>query len=233
MLQEIDIEQAQAGLHKYLAEVAEVQTVKYEEIVVGELLMDALSDAVATKGIDLVIMGSQGRGGIGKIMLGSNAEAAVRHLRCPVLIVGPNSLLGHSALKSIVLATNLPAESLRAVQYAMSITKALGISACLIHVLPKANRSEAAIEVAKTAASTQLQQLVPADPDIARNVHIEVAVGNAAEQIVANAIAREAGLIVMGVHEHGVLADHAPWATLSEVIQAAHCPVLAIRPHIT
>ncbi len=233
VLQEIDIEQAKASLHKYLAKVAELQTLKHEEIVVTELVTDAISDAVETKGIDLVIMASHGRGGLGKILLGSNAETALRHLRCPVLIVGPHSATSHRSLKSIVLATELPAESLRAVQYAMSITKALGVSAHIVHVLPKALRSADEIEAAKQAARTQLRQLVPADAEIARNVHIEVAVGNTAEQIVANSIAWEAGLIVMGVHEHGILADHAPWATLSEVIHAAHCPVLAVRPHIT
>ncbi len=233
VLQEIDVQQAEAALHNYLARVGELRTLKHEEIVLSELVTDAISDAVESKGIDLVIMGSHGRSGLGKIVLGSNAEAAVRHLRCPALIVGPHSLTSHRSLKSIVLATKLPAESLRAAQYAMSIIKALGGSAHIVHVLPKAGWSADAIEVAKQAARAQLGQLVPADAEIARNVHLEVAVGNTAEQIIANAIACKAGLIVMGVHEDGILADHAPWATLSEVIHAAHCPVLAVRPHIS
>ncbi len=35
---------------------------------------------------DLVIVGSHGRGGLGRVLLGSVAEAVVRHAPCPVLV---------------------------------------------------------------------------------------------------------------------------------------------------
>lgn len=40
------------------------------------------------------------------------------------------------------------------------------------------------------------------------------------------------GLIVMGARESLMLADHAPWATLSDVIRESRCPVLAVQPHL-
>jgi nucleotide-binding universal stress UspA family protein len=35
---------------------------------------------------DLIVIGSHGRGGLGRVLLGSVAEAVVRHAACPVLI---------------------------------------------------------------------------------------------------------------------------------------------------
>ena len=35
----------------------------------------------------MIIMGSQGRAGLGRLMLGSVAERTLRYVRCPVLIV--------------------------------------------------------------------------------------------------------------------------------------------------
>jgi nucleotide-binding universal stress UspA family protein len=115
----------------------------------------------------------------------------------------------------------------------MSIAQASGAAATLLHVLPKeASQQKDLIEREKEEARRLLRQLIPMDPLVRKQVRFEVAAGDRAEQIVRIATACKAGLIVMGVHEHSVLADHAPWTTLSEVIRAAHCPVLAVRPHL-
>jgi universal stress protein A len=39
--------------------------------------------------IDLIVISSHGRTGLGRIFFGSTAEAVVRHARCPVLVVKP------------------------------------------------------------------------------------------------------------------------------------------------
>jgi nucleotide-binding universal stress UspA family protein len=36
---------------------------------------------------DLIVIGSHGRGGVGRALLGSTAETVMRHSRCPVLVV--------------------------------------------------------------------------------------------------------------------------------------------------
>jgi len=36
---------------------------------------------------DLIVIGSHGRGGVGRVVLGSVAEAVMRHAPCPVLVV--------------------------------------------------------------------------------------------------------------------------------------------------
>ena len=78
----------------------------------------------------------------------------------------------------------------------------------------------------------ELRQLVPDDPDLSRKVHFEVTAGEPASEILAAARQAKASLIVMGARQHSVMADHAPWATLSAVIRESRCPVLAVQPHI-
>jgi len=39
--------------------------------------------------IDLIVMSSHGRTGLGRVLLGSIAESVMRHAECPVLIVKP------------------------------------------------------------------------------------------------------------------------------------------------
>ncbi len=41
----------------------------------------------ASKDFDLIVMGTLGRGGLSKLMMGSVAEKVVRHASCPVMVV--------------------------------------------------------------------------------------------------------------------------------------------------
>jgi len=44
------------------------------------------------RSVDLIVVSSHGRTGLGRILFGSTAEAVVRHAPCPVLVVKPPQL---------------------------------------------------------------------------------------------------------------------------------------------
>jgi nucleotide-binding universal stress UspA family protein len=50
---------------------------------------DVIDRAATTLGVDLIVMGTHGRLGIRRLLLGSVAEAVVRSAPCPVLTVRP------------------------------------------------------------------------------------------------------------------------------------------------
>ncbi len=53
---------------------------------------DAASEIVRVakeRQVDLIVISSHGRTGLGRILFGSTAEAVVRHASCPVLVVKP------------------------------------------------------------------------------------------------------------------------------------------------
>jgi nucleotide-binding universal stress UspA family protein len=140
-------------------------------------------------------------------------------------------LIRHGAPKAIVLATSLHVSSLRATQYAVSVAREFDAALTLLHVLPK-NIAEQDIFREEESALARLRELVPSESETSKQLRFEVTTGARAEEVVQVASRGNAGLIVMGVREHGMLADHAPWATLSEVIRTAHCPVLAVQSHL-
>ena len=135
-LQKIEIERGEKQLHQHLSRIPEVRTIRHEEIALCGHAAEAIAATIEAKGIDLVVMGSHGRSGFGKIALGSVAESVIRRTHCPALVVGPQCARRFDAFKSIVLATNLPAGSLRAAQYAMSLTKETGATLAVVHVVP-------------------------------------------------------------------------------------------------
>lgn len=59
-----------------------------ETIVHGEAASEIVRVA-KERGIDLIVISSHGRTGLGRILFGSTAEAVVRHASCPVLVVKP------------------------------------------------------------------------------------------------------------------------------------------------
>jgi len=92
-------EEVRAGLvregHKLLAQAqakAEARHVRSQVILVDEIM--ALGDvgkqvrqAVESSRAELVVAGTHGRSGIGRLLMGSVAESLVRHCTVPVLLV--------------------------------------------------------------------------------------------------------------------------------------------------
>ena len=97
-----------------------------------------MSSIIADKGIDLIVLGTHGRGMIGTLLLGSVAEQVLRHATCPVLTVGPDvapSLVDHEQMSHILFATDFSEGSLHALPYALSLAEENDAELTLLHVL--------------------------------------------------------------------------------------------------
>ena len=72
-----------------LAGAAELAGLEIEEVIVHG---DAAAEIVRVaneRQVDLIVISSHGRAGLGRLFFGSTAEAVVRHALCPVLVVKP------------------------------------------------------------------------------------------------------------------------------------------------
>jgi nucleotide-binding universal stress UspA family protein len=73
-----------------IAECEECAGLDIEEVIVhGEAASEIVRVAKDRK-VDLIVLSSHGRTGLGRILFGSTAEAVVRHASCPVLVVKPS-----------------------------------------------------------------------------------------------------------------------------------------------
>jgi nucleotide-binding universal stress UspA family protein len=72
-----------------LAECDECEGIDIEELVVHGEAASEIVRVAKDRDVDLIVISSHGRTGLGRILFGSTAEAVVRHATCPVLVVKP------------------------------------------------------------------------------------------------------------------------------------------------
>jgi len=201
-------------------------------VVRGEL-WPSLDEIVRDKKIDLMVVGTRGRGGLIKMLLGSTAEEIFRQSPCPVLTVGPSSVPPPAdglTLQRILYATDFTRQSLHAGDFALSLAQRYRSHLIMLHVIEEKNegnalRKSSALEDAKT----QLRTLVPADSDLESEPEFVVGFGTPASRILSVAAEKTPDLIVLGVTRSlpGRLARR--WTTASEVAAKSTCPVLTVR----
>ena len=70
--------------------------VEHKELIEQGEVPEVLSKLVRKYDIDLIVIGTGGRKGLEKLLLGSVAEEVFRNAECPVLTVGPHVIaVGH------------------------------------------------------------------------------------------------------------------------------------------
>ena len=217
-------------LHQMLAGVPHEVTVMEGD------LWPVIEETVGQENTDLIVMGTHGRTGVGRALLGSAAEEIFRRASCPVLTVGPfvsQNTERRLAMKEILYATDFSPESLAALPYAVSLAQEHQSNLTLLHVAGKPEVGDLVHEE-QYAESTlrRLRALVPAGADLWCEPKCRVEQGVEAEKIMEVAIALGADLIVLGVRspEGGIGATtHLFRSIAHRVVALAQCPVLIVR----
>lgn len=204
-------------------------------IVEGDV-QSSVQQAIEDNHIDLLVMGTRGRTGIGKFFLGSIAEELLRHVPCPVLTIGPHadpSLGAHGVFREVLYATDFSPESQRAAKYALSLAQEFEARLVLLHVVPNPEDGNlVSWSDVETSSKQLLRNLVPMEAEAWCKPEYFVVRGKPAEQILNLANLRESNLIVLGTQaERGLpgAATHLPFAIAHKVVSRALCPVLTVR----
>jgi nucleotide-binding universal stress UspA family protein len=195
-----------------------------------------LSFAQARK-TDVIVMGTHGRRGFDRLMLGTTTDRVMRRAPCPVLAVckPPHDSMaateerGHvHHLSQVLFCTDFSENSERALNYAISATAEYGAELTLLHVLeeiPSPARKEEAI----ATATEQLDKLIPPEGRKTLKVKTAVRIGKPYRQIVQLALEAQTDLVTMGVRGRGALDLAVFGSTTYRVMQLGPCPVLAVQ----
>jgi nucleotide-binding universal stress UspA family protein len=233
----VDIEAAKAQDAGHRKEVLDTFAGFRAQVLIEEGSIQACLDAAMAKNdTDLVVIGTRGRTGLGKLLMGSVAEEIFRTVSCPVLTVGPHcdSSRGPSGqIREILYATDFSPGSQGAAAYAVSLAEEFHSRLILLHVIPQPKAGDLVSAADVTASSEKLlRKLVPPAAEAWRKPECFVERGDPAEKILEFANGRETDLIVLGVRaEESVpgAATHLPIATAHRIVSHATCPVLTVR----
>ena len=86
----------------------------------------ALEKAISDCNADMIVLGTHGRTGAQKVLLGSAAEEIFRRARVPVLTIGPSvrkNIHNGAHFNRVLFATDFTPESLAAAPYAVSFAE--------------------------------------------------------------------------------------------------------------
>jgi nucleotide-binding universal stress UspA family protein len=194
--------------------------------------------------MDLIVMGTHGRRGFDRLMLGTTTDRVMRRSFCPVLAVSkapPESSPANSAsdagaseerhhvhrLNRIVFCTDFSENSERALNYAISATREYDAELTMLHVFEHAN--SASNEGIIATAAGQLDKLIPPEERKSLKIKTEVRVGEPYQQIIQHAEEARIDLVVMAVRGRGALDLAVFGSTTYRVMQLGPCPVLAVH----
>lgn len=186
---------------------------------------------------DYLVVGSHGRSGLPRLMLGSVAERVVRHAHCSVLVARPTSRRG-----LVLVATDLSAASLPAVEAGAAAATRSGAKLVVMSVLEWRG-----VELAAWTGMFGALPVIPSEEtqeqlrDAARRIieqaistagasgEVLLADGSAPGEIVRASEELGAELLVVGTHGRTGLERLALGSVAERVIRSATCSVLAVR----
>lgn len=239
-------QQAVSVMHEFVNEVV-AGRVRCEEILsLGSATSEILACA-EEKAVNLIVMGTHGRSGFERFMLGSVTEKVIRKAQCPVLAVrriehdlardtGAEDTIHY---RTILVPVDLTEHSTQTLGYAARLAAEYGARLVVVYVLEPASYpiidptystmvADYRTEV-RSEATRQLQELVTSTIKDGLDVVQSVAHGKVAQEILHSAKEHRADLIVMGARHSWVPHVVAIGTTAQRVLSHAECPVLLLR----
>lgn len=179
-----------------------------------------IEQAAAELRADVVVMGTHGRTGLRRAVLGSVAERVLHRVACPVLTVRGDADVPAVGppFHRILCATDLGPSSHETVACALALAGESDAAVELVHV--------AAPPAAADARDRLGAEALPAASWCEVTTRVET--GGVREAIVARARTTGAELVVVGAHA-GALRRVLLGSTASHVVRTAPCAVLVVK----
>lgn len=216
-----------------LAERARAAGVSCEIVVRSGLPADEILAFTHEREVDRIVMGTHSPGRIGKVLVGSVAEAVLRQATTPAYIVGPEAVEGdyrNFATRTILCAVSLQEASCMVAGFAAELAAQHQARLILQHIIRPQDR--AALLAGRTLDEVEGDMLALIPDGLKGKIAVQTVVvpGDPTEELLHQSRAQQADLIVLGAHGASAFAAATRHGVVYKVLAHALCPVITLSP---
>jgi nucleotide-binding universal stress UspA family protein len=187
--------------------------------------VDEIKSFIREHNVKRLIVGTSSREKLGKLLIGSVAEALIRSLEIPVCTVGPHfKPLAQNQARRILFALSLRHRPEHALRFAVDLAAGLSAELTVLHVTEHDLGDEALGAGARSKIGELLRQIPPMQVE----PRIRIRSGEPAEEIVSECSALGAELLVLGAHAASPLSARFRSGVAYRVIAKAPCPTFTL-----
>ena len=177
--------------------------------------------------IDLIVMGSHGRSGFKRLLLGSVAAEVLRRAPCSVLTVPEGAAVHAEGLRKILVPIDLSDNSIEVLQWAHEVepfafpTSLTGV-ATIYDIVPDLH----------AMVETRMKELLGEIGGVSVSYRLHIADGHVASTILEFVDDLGSDFIVMGTRGMSKTERFFIGSVCDRVVRSAKCPVLAAREKV-
>jgi nucleotide-binding universal stress UspA family protein len=179
---------------------------------------DQIRSFAAHNGSDAIVIGTHGRTGLSRAVLGSVAEAIMRHADIPVVTVHEDDEMRTGP---VAVAMDSSPAAHAALEVGIAIAAARRMKTMIVYVC-NATTVPAVINVLLERAAERAR-----DHGVATQLVLRE--GDAADQLLAAAEEDDCCMLVMGTHGRSPLARFIVGSVATAVVERAYIPVVTVR----
>jgi nucleotide-binding universal stress UspA family protein len=190
----------------------------YRLLIRAGMIEDEISAAIREDGFDAVVMGTHGRGLIGRTLIGSVTQHMLRRVTVPVMTVCHVS--GTPKFDRILFATDLSAGSDQGFRSVLELASNMRSNLSIVHVVETSDRIE--------EARSQLNQWAAHGVRAQMEIETLLREGDPVEAIFSATEDVAGDMIVITVRRKGLLARVILGAVAERIVRESHLPVFSI-----
>lgn len=216
-----------------LAERARSAGLRCEVVVRPGLAADQIVAYTHEREIDRIVMGTHSPGPIGKLLVGSVAEAVLRSAAVPVYIVGPQVVDGsyrNFATRIILCALSLLDTSRVVAAFAAELAAQHSARLILQHVIKPQETREVLAGRTVSDIERDLLALVPEEFHGRIQVQAIVVPGDPTEELLYQSRAQQADLVVLGAQGASAFAAITRHGVVYKLLAHSQTPVMTLSP---
>ncbi len=191
--------------------------------------------------IDLIVMGSHGRSGFKRLLLGSVAAEVLRRAPCSVLTVPEGAAVHAEGLRKILVPIDLSDNSIEVLQWAHEVAKHYQAELDILHVVEPFAFPTSLTGVATiydivpdlhAKVETRMKELLGEIGGVSVSYRLHIADGHVASTILEFVDDLGSDFIVMGTRGMSKTERFFIGSVCDRVVRSAKCPVLAAREKV-